>query len=216
MERVRDVEVGEIPLGAGDPPDPADAVRGLADAARRDGHWSRPSAFERAPTRAPAAADRGGTGGRRDGPPLRAARHELDGLEDLLVARAPAEVPGQSLLDRGPARVRVRLEQRVRGHELARDAEAALDGARVEERLLDRGERAVARRQPLHGHDLGAVRLRRRGRGTRRRSVRPAARCRRRTRRRGSTPWCRSAPGRRGARRGASRAARRARCGGAR
>ena len=56
VERVRDLEVRQVALGTGDPPDPADAVRRFAHAARRDGHWSRPSAFERAPTRAPAAA----------------------------------------------------------------------------------------------------------------------------------------------------------------
>ena len=51
--------------------------------------------------------------------------------------------PGQQILGR---------------HELARNAEAALDGAGVEERLLQPGQAAV-RRQPLDRDDLGAVGL---------------------------------------------------------
>src|SRR3954449_10987690 len=67
----------------------------------------------------------------------------LHGLEDLLVAGPPAEVPGEPLLDLGAGRVGVLLEQRVGGDELARNAEPALDRTLVEERGLDRRERAV-------------------------------------------------------------------------
>ena len=87
-----------------------------------------------------------------------AARGSLDRLDDLLVAGAAAEVAGEALLDLGAGRVRREGEQRLRGDELARDAEAALRGAGVEERLLERME-PIAGRQPLDGADGRAVRL---------------------------------------------------------
>src|SRR5207249_2173527 len=59
-------------------------------------------------------------------------------LDDLVVAGAPAEIAEHPLADLGVARVRVRIEQRLGRHDLARRADAALKAARIDERLLDR------------------------------------------------------------------------------
>ena len=71
-----------------------------------------------------------------------------DRVEDLLVARAAAQVAGQRLADLGVARVRLALQQVVGGDDQPGRAEAALDGARGEERLLDRVQLVLGARAP--------------------------------------------------------------------
>ena len=58
-------------------------------------------------------------------------------------------------------RMRVAAQHVVAGHELARDAEAALHRAVLEERRLERRHLAAAScsGQPFDGHDRAAVRL---------------------------------------------------------
>src|SRR5438067_4522632 len=68
----------------------------------------------------------------------------LDGVDDLRVARATAEVALQRGADRGSVRPRLVLEERQDGEEHARSAEAALHGAVTHEGLLQRVQAAVA------------------------------------------------------------------------
>src|SRR3989449_1641909 len=68
---------------------------------------------------------------------------QLDRLEDLDVPGAAAEVPGQGLADLMPGRLRFRVEKRLRGAQDSRSAVAALRGAELRERHLQRiGTRA--------------------------------------------------------------------------
>ena len=150
-------------------------------------------------TFASGTADRSPTGGaaarRLVGLAARGCQH---GLDDLLVAGAATQVAGEAFLDLGAGRVRGERQQRLGRDQLAGDAEPALGGAGVEERLLERVE-PVAGRQPL---DRGHARCRPprpRASGTNPRSGRRPGRCTRRTRRPGSIPSCRSGRGRRGA-----------------
>ena len=53
----------------------------------------------------------------------------LDGVDDLLVARATAQVMGQRLLDLIAARLNVVVDQAMGLHDHARDTEAALHPA---------------------------------------------------------------------------------------
>src|SRR5438876_521512 len=62
---------------------------------------------------------------------------ETHRVHDLFVARAAAEVARERLADVRVGRARVALEQLVGRDQEAGGAEAALDGARVDERLLD-------------------------------------------------------------------------------
>src|SRR4051812_31214168 len=78
----------------------------------------------------PLAGDRRGLAGR--GEPHR--------VHDLLVARAAAQGAGEGLADVRVGRGRGALQHLVGGDEQPGRAEAALHGARVDERLLDRGE----------------------------------------------------------------------------
>ena len=75
-------------------------------------------------------------------------RRRQDGFDDLLVPGAAAQVAGEALLHLGPGRVRVVREQGVARDELTRDAEPALDRARVEERLLERRAAGRPARDP--------------------------------------------------------------------
>ena len=80
-------------------------------------------------------------------------------VEDLLVARAAAQVAGERLADLGVGRARRARQQVVRGDDQPRRAEAALHGAGLQERLLDRVQLVLGRREPLDGHDLAALGL---------------------------------------------------------
>ncbi len=82
----------------------------------------------------------------------------LDRLDDVLVARAAAQVARDhvaGLLVRGAGVV---LQPGVDGGQEARRAEAALEPVALGERLLHRAERAVGVGEPLDGGDLEALR----------------------------------------------------------
>ena len=74
-------------------------------------------------------------------------------LEDLAVPGAAADVPRERLADLRVARLGVALQERLRGHDEPRRAEAALHGTGFHERHLERMHPAVARKR-LHGLDL--------------------------------------------------------------
>src|SRR5690242_8388694 len=82
----------------------------------------------------------------------------LHGLDDIDVARAAAQVPGDRLADFLLAGILVALEERARGHEHARRAESALQAVLLGEALLHRMELA-ALLQAFDRGDLAAVRL---------------------------------------------------------
>src|SRR5215468_9260508 len=84
----------------------------------------------------------------------------LDRLDDVHVARAPAEVARDAPADLVLAGLRVLLEEGVAGHEHARGAVAALEPVLGHEAFLEGMELAVLL-GPLHGHDLPAVGLHR-------------------------------------------------------
>src|SRR6185503_5871896 len=65
---------------------------------------------------------------------------ELDRVQDLRVAGAPAEVAGERLANLVARRRGVLREQRLRGEQDARRAVPALRGAELRERLLQRVE----------------------------------------------------------------------------
>src|SRR5688500_8583550 len=81
---------------------------------------------------------------RRRGLPITFMRHSpggfLDGFEDLLVAGAAAQVSGDRFLDSFPGGLRLLLQQGLRRHQDPRGAVAALRGAEVGERGLQRME----------------------------------------------------------------------------
>src|SRR5437588_2354755 len=79
----------------------------------------------------------------------------MDGLEDLPVAGAAADVPRQRLADLGIARLGVALKERIRGDDEPRRAEPALHRAGFQERLLQRMERRAAA-EPFDGLDAFA------------------------------------------------------------
>src|SRR4029453_17522260 len=84
----------------------------------------------------------------------------LDGLHDIVIAGAGAEVAFQLVADVGLGGLGVALEELGRRHDHARGAEAALQPVLLPEPFLDRVELAVLR-LPLDGRDLGAVGLHR-------------------------------------------------------
>ena len=94
------MDVGDVRLAPGDAVDAADASRRVADARRATSLGA-----ARAPGDGAASARRA----RRIG-------GQLDGLDDLLVAGAAAQVAGEALLDLGPRRMRRVGEQRLRRH----------------------------------------------------------------------------------------------------
>ncbi len=87
-------------------------------------------------------------------------RRLVDGVEDLLVPGAAAEVARQRLADLVVARIRDAAQEVGRGDDEAGRAEPALDRARIGERLLHGMEVAVLG-EPFDGDDLVALRLRR-------------------------------------------------------
>src|SRR5215831_7188219 len=111
---------------------------------------------ENASTRPPAPA----VNPRRDimgafisGPPhgIGGAQH---GANDAVVGAAAAQVERQALAHLCIGRMWVAVEQRLRGHQHAVDAVAALRGLLVDEGLLQR-MRLLHRAEPLDGGDLG-------------------------------------------------------------
>ena len=135
-----------------------------------------------------ARADRA-AGGRGSGGRVGDAGVE-DGGDDLAVAGAAAEDAAEGVVDLGLARARPRGEERGRRHQHAGRADAALRRAVAEEGGLQRG-RAAGRGEALDGGHPRGRRPGRPGSGRRRPGGRRGARCRRRSRRRRSRPWCR-------------------------
>src|SRR5215475_1435729 len=90
-------------------------------------------------------------------PPL-SRRHllggPLDGLDDVVVARAAAEVAFEPVADLRLRRLRVALEELGGGHDHAWGTEAALKAVLLPEAFLDRMELAVLR------HPLDRLHLR--------------------------------------------------------
>src|SRR5262245_9323704 len=86
---------------------------------------------------------------------LLAGRHllggVLDGLDDVVIAGAPAEVALEPVPDLTLARLRIALEQLRRRHDHARSAESALKPVLLPEPLLDRMELAIG------GHALDGL-----------------------------------------------------------
>src|SRR5262249_13682153 len=79
---------------------------------------------------------------------LHPSGRELDGLVDLQVAGAAAEIAGERLFYFSARWARPAREQRLRGEEDAGRAVAALRGAELGERLLQRMQRAALRHPP--------------------------------------------------------------------
>src|SRR5262245_41065309 len=98
--------------------------------------------------------DRGGGGG------AHLARRLVDGLADVHVARAAAEVAADPLADLRLVGVGVLLQEPGRLHDHARRAEAALEAVLVPEGLLERMERGAVG-HALDRLHLGAVGLNR-------------------------------------------------------
>src|SRR5205823_783310 len=90
------------------------------------------------------------------------ARHHrrrlLHRADDLVVARAAAEVARQPEADAVLVRARLRIEQRLRRDDEARRADAALERCLFQERLLE-GMKPVGIPNALDRQDLGALRL---------------------------------------------------------
>ncbi len=95
--------------------------------------------------------------GCRQAPVLHVARH-LDRVENLLIARAAADVAAEPLLDLFPVGERVGAQRRSRRHHHARNAIAALAGAGLVEGALQHVQFASLG-QRLDGLDLGPLRL---------------------------------------------------------
>src|SRR5262245_58045409 len=81
-----------------------------------------------------------------------------DGLEDPLVPRAAAEVPGEALPDVLDGPELPCRDERLRGEEHARRAEAALESRVARERVLEPGE-LLALREAFDRQDITAVRV---------------------------------------------------------
>src|SRR5260370_25984990 len=82
----------------------------------------------------------------------------LDGLDDVVVPRAPAEVAGDGPADVGFGGVRIRLQKRAARHHHAGGAVAALQTVLLVKALLDRVELSVFL-EALDGRDVAAVGL---------------------------------------------------------
>jgi hypothetical protein len=89
---------------------------------------------------------------------IRMLLDELDGLDDVLVARAAAQVPFQTFSYLLLGRVRILLQEADGGHDHARRAVAALQPVRLVEGLLHRMPHTILRDAP-DGGDLVPVSL---------------------------------------------------------
>src|SRR5215210_5436536 len=83
---------------------------------------------------------------------------DADGIQDVPVPRAAADVALEALPDLRRRRLRVLAQQRRRAHQHPRRAVAALKRMVIAEGLLQ-GRQLAAGGQTLHRLDLGAVRL---------------------------------------------------------
>src|SRR5215217_3805562 len=112
----------------------------------------------------------GGEGGPRSGARAKASRSTpfspsgqqprclLDGLDDVPVPRAAAEIPGQLVFDLLRRRVRIVGQERFRREQHPARAETALQRALLDERALNRMELA-GEREPLDRLDRFPIRL---------------------------------------------------------
>src|ERR671911_1269418 len=89
---------------------------------------------------------------------VRVLLNELDGLHDVLVARAATQVPFQALPYLLLRRVRILLQEADGGHDHARRAVATLEPVRLVESLLHRMPEPVIHDAP-YGGDLVPVSL---------------------------------------------------------
>src|SRR5713226_7375129 len=87
---------------------------------------------------------------------LRIRDRRFDSFENLLIAGAAAETPGQRLADLIARRVRVLVEERLGGDQKSRCAVAALRGAEIGEGLLQRVQASVGD-EAFDGRDAAAV-----------------------------------------------------------
>src|SRR5512140_1613951 len=86
----------------------------------------------------------------------RHGRRLRDRFDDTDVPGAAAQVAAQRFADLGPRRTRIAIEERDRRDQHAGRAEAALDGAFVDERLLERVQ-LLAAGQPFDRDHVAAV-----------------------------------------------------------
>src|SRR3954453_5483306 len=77
-----------------------------------------------------------------------------DGVYDVLIARAPAEIALEAMPDFVIRRIRMVGQKLLRRHDHARRAEAALQAVLVPEGLLDGVELAVRGGQSFDGQDV--------------------------------------------------------------
>src|SRR5262249_55618601 len=84
---------------------------------------------------------------------------ELNGLDDVLITGAAAEIPGDAETDLVLARIWVLLEQAIGTHDHARRAVAALQPVHFAEAFLQRVQRAVGRGHAFDGEEIAALRL---------------------------------------------------------
>ena len=177
-----EADVGDVRLAAGDPVEPADASRRVADAAV-------PSTGARSPP-AGAAAAASSTASKICSYP--AQRQRLPASPSSISARVGCGVCGEQRRRRRPAAPGCRTRTARRRS----SRNAAWSGCS-----------SAARREPLDRRHAPSRPPRRRARGRRRRSGRRRGPCTRRTPRRGSTPSCRSGRHRRAGPRAACGAA---------
>src|SRR5262249_39196556 len=85
----------------------------------------------------------------------------LDGLYDILIARAPAQIAVELRANRLFGRARMAAHEIERAHDHARRAEAALHAVAFLKCRLHGMQRAVSARETLDREDLRADRLRR-------------------------------------------------------
>ena len=83
--------------------------------------------------------------------------HPTRRVDDRTIAGAAAEVAGERIINDATRRALDGLVQREQRHHEARRAKAALRAVAVDERLLDRMQRAVCAGQALDGDELLAV-----------------------------------------------------------
>ena len=83
----------------------------------------------------------------------------LDGIHDLLVARAAAQIAGNRLADFDAVRARIGSQQRLARQDHARDAETALHRAVINKRLLQIAGTAVRAAHAFDRDHLAAAGL---------------------------------------------------------
>jgi hypothetical protein len=83
--------------------------------------------------------------------------HGLHSVNDLLVARAPAQVSGKRRPDLFSIRIRVMIEKTFCRHKHPRGTETALHGPMLQKGLLQGMQFLSIRVQPFHRGDIGSA-----------------------------------------------------------